>query len=61
MTQTITREMLDAKWEAMHNGETRICVYCDNEVSGFACGDCGEYKGLMTIEEWESYTGEVWE
>ena len=38
-----------------------ICVYCDNVVNGPMCPDCGEYKGLMTIEDWEAYTGEIWE
>jgi glycine cleavage system protein P-like pyridoxal-binding family len=37
-----------------------ICVFCDNETSSYACGNCGEYKGLMTIEDYEQYTGEVW-
>lgn len=39
----------------------RICLYCDIEVNGFACPICHEYDGLMTVEEWESYTGEEWE
>ena len=38
-----------------------ICAYCDSMVDGMICPDCHEYKGLMSIEEWESYTGEVWE
>jgi hypothetical protein len=37
-----------------------ICVFCDNEVTSYACGSCGEYKGLMQVDEWERYTGEVW-
>ena len=37
-----------------------VCVYCDQETSLPYCALCQEYKGLMTIEEWESYTGEVW-
>jgi protein tyrosine phosphatase (PTP) superfamily phosphohydrolase (DUF442 family) len=61
MTQTITREMLEARYESMSNGETRVCVYCDEGTTSFACRCCGEYKGLMSIPEWESYTGEVWE
>ena len=61
MAQTITRQALEERWESIHGGEVRVCVYCDNEVTSFACGSCGEYKGLMTIAEWESYTGETWE
>lgn len=38
-----------------------VCVYCDAMVEGLLCFGCGDYKGMMTIEEWESYTGEVWE
>jgi len=41
--------------------DTKVCVYCDCETDGFSCRQCGEYKGLMSIEEWESYTGETWE
>ena len=41
--------------------DTRICVYCDAATLAYFCPKCNEYKGLMTIAEWESYTGEVWE
>jgi len=41
--------------------DTKVCVFCDTATVRYACPDCGEYKGLMSIEEWESYTGEVWE
>lgn len=61
MAQTITRQMLEDRWESISNGESRICVYCDEETTSFACRCCGEYKGLLSIPEWESYTGEVWE
>lgn len=39
-----------------------ICVYCDRDLPGDAtwCGLCHEYKGLMTVEAWEKYTGESW-
>lgn len=39
----------------------RVCVFCDTETHSPACRRCHEYKGLMTIDEWESYTGEVWD
>lgn len=39
----------------------RVCVYCDRGVEGVVCPTCHEYKGLMAVEEWEDYTGEVWE
>ena len=48
-------------FESLSDMDTKVCVFCDREVSGYSCPDCGEYKGLMTIEAWESYTGEVWE
>lgn len=41
--------------------DTMVCVFCDNEVHGDYCHNCQEYKGLMTVAEWEAYTGEVWE
>ena len=41
--------------------DTKVCVYCDTATARMSCPDCGEYKGLMSIEDWESYTGEVWE
>jgi hypothetical protein len=41
--------------------EVMVCVFCDRQVMDPFCGYCQEYKGLMTITEWESYTGEVWE
>ena len=41
--------------------ETMVCVFCDQDTTLPYCASCMEYKGLMTIAEWESYTGEVWE
>lgn len=41
--------------------DSKVCVYCDTLTSSFSCPSCGEYKGLMSIEDWESYTGETWE
>lgn len=48
-------------YERLSDLDTKVCVYCDCETSRMACPSCGEYKGLMSIEDWESYTGEVWE
>lgn len=41
--------------------DIKVCVYCDTDTTLPYCTSCNEYKGLMTIAEWESYTGEVWE
>lgn len=40
-----------------------VCVFCDTEVSNIAitCPECQEYKGIITMAEWEESTGEVWE
>lgn len=38
-----------------------VCVFCDESTALPYCAGCQEYKGLMTIADWESYTGEVWE
>jgi hypothetical protein len=38
-----------------------VCVYCEEYVLADACYRCNEYKGVMTIEEWEAYTGYMWE
>lgn len=43
------------------NDERMVCVFCDTEVAEPYCSQCMEYKGLMTISEWEAYTGEKWE
>ena len=65
----ITREVTDmaliyitaADMDRIADLDSKVCVYCDTLAVGYACRNCGEYKGLMTITEWESYTGEVWE
>lgn len=57
MTHNEVRAMLDG----MDDGEVKVCVFCDNTTSLWYCPSCHEYKGLMTIEDWESYTGEVWD
>jgi hypothetical protein len=55
--QTITVE----DFEKYADGDTKVCVYCDTLTTLWYCKSCHEYKGLMTIEDWEQYTGEVWE
>lgn len=41
--------------------DNRVCVFCDTLTDLPYCVGCQEYKGLMTIAEWEAYTGETWE
>jgi len=38
-----------------------VCLYCAEVLSNVMCFDCQDYKGVMTMKEWEDYTGEVWE
>lgn len=57
MMMTITREAFDD----LDNDEMKVCVFCDESTTLPYCAGCQEYKGLMTISEWESYTGETWE
>ena len=45
---------------ALEVDEPKVCIYCDTLTDTFYCGGCNEYKGLMTIAEWEEYTGETW-
>lgn len=51
-----------ATLEAIESADDRmVCVFCDREVGDLPyCPACGEYKGLMTVTEWQEYTGEVW-
>ena len=37
-----------------------VCVFCSDYSSEFYCVKCNEYKGLMTLGEWLSYTQESW-
>ena len=39
---------------------TLICCFCENTYSKgtLFCGFCNEYKGLMTITEFDEYYGE---
>jgi hypothetical protein len=55
-----TIDMMD-EWK----DEKMVCVFCDSEVAPVMDSDiyicCDTYKGIMTVREWEAYTGEVWE
>ena len=37
-----------------------VCVFCSDYSSDNFCGKCNEYKGLMPLGEWLSYTQERW-
>lgn len=52
--------MLVSRMETLEES-LHICSFCDIEVDGFVCPECDEYKGIVTVAEWESMTGEVWE
>lgn len=56
-TMFITEEA----FERLSDLDIKVCVYCDVDTTRMSCPECGEYKGLMSIEDWESYTGEVWQ
>jgi len=56
-TLSVPRSIADM----LADGEPLVCVYCDQEVSDLYCARCMEYKGIMSVSDWESYTGEVWE
>jgi hypothetical protein len=53
-TISIPRSILDID-------EPKVCVFCDTLTDLPYCAGCQEYKGLMIIDEWESYSGERWE
>ncbi len=55
-TISIPRSVFDM----FDDNEFAICVFCDSPTSLPYCPDCQEYKGLMSVSDWESYTGEVW-
>ena len=54
---TMTKDI----FESLDSMDNLVCVYCDNRVYDVYCSNCMEYKGIMTVDEWEDYTGEVWE
>ena len=37
-----------------------VCSFCDDYAGDKFCGKCMDYKGLMTLGEWLSYTNESW-
>jgi hypothetical protein len=42
----------------------KICDFCGevfSDTETIACYGCREYKGIMTIEEWEKYYGEQYD
>ena len=48
-------------FDAITDMDRKVCVYCDTEVYDYFCPSCNEYKGVMSVADWESYTGETWE
>lgn len=62
-TLHLDRDILDSMQD--WKDEQMVCVFCDSEVSPAGDSDiyicCETYKGIMTVREWEAYTGEVWE
>ena len=38
-----------------------VCMWCTQVLNNVMCFDCKEYKGVMTMKEWEEYTNETWE
>jgi len=39
----------------------RLHLLFRGTVATVVCFDCNEYKGVMTMKEWEEYTNETWE
>jgi hypothetical protein len=54
-----SRHMVVTRLEVVENVE-KVCVFCTLVTTQYYCGYCQSYKGLMTIGEWETYTGEKW-
>ena len=38
-----------------------VCVFCDVVIDLIVCPDCGDYKGAVTVAQWEEMNGEKWE
>ena len=40
-----------------------VCLFCDIEVSmdSITCKSCQDYKGIVTMLNWEEINGEEWE
>lgn len=34
-----------------------VCIFCESWVSGHACYTCNEYKGVVSLEEFERVMG----
>jgi hypothetical protein len=45
----------------LDKNQVLVCLFCTTNVHNIFCQECMEYKGIMTMKEWEEYTGEVWE
>ena len=62
MTTLIKNEIREITLDNVSNEEANliVCVFCDDYASDTFCGKCNEYKGLMTLGEWLSYTNESW-
>ena len=45
----------------LDKNQVLVCQFCVVPVNNIFCYSCGEYKGIMTMTEWEDYMGEVWE
>lgn len=52
----------------MTTDEIKVCVFCECEATLMAvgahevaiCPVCRDYKGIMTVPEYEAYTGNCW-
>jgi hypothetical protein len=62
-TKGKTMTTLSLPISLIESDERMVCVFCDDEVNEEMayCPKCMDYKGIMTIAEWEDYTGEKWE
>ena len=40
---------------------TTICIDCFVEADTYGCHLCREYKTVMTVGEWEEYTGQKYD
>ena len=40
-----------------------VCEYCVTAVprNAIVCPDCGDFHYIMSVQDWEATTGEVWE
>ena len=48
-------------FDGIDDEDRMVCVFCDQDTTLPYCALCQEYKGLMTIAQWEAYTGEAWQ